>query len=388
MSDIEKLKSEAFELSDKNDDINYDQNKEIFEKSLFDEILEIEDINPEMDLWHLARKTRYLSSQDQVQLAKEYNALENPTYMQTKIMASLDVDYGYTPVFFEDEAEEVVKAFVKCAEQIAKDREFNDDDKYQFGRYIKYLVCRQPEVAAQAFAALENLTDVNVIEAIRSCMSRDHSLIDKGFAAIHKSADSICAKEAARDVSNENPKRISWQHKHPKQAAAQDLNLAFADLYNFHGFLNNVELIDKITGYFIEFEKQMSPEWCNLDRICRGAAHHSEDKGNSDIGKKMYLLSECFEEWKKGKQDFKSIMEEKIEHKAFIKKVQEKIKERAGTVGLIGISENDHKFLWRVEGNEPDYLKLKKEGKSGDADIIADNKLLMKARKELRDQQK
>jgi hypothetical protein len=82
------------------------------------------------------------------------------------------------------------------------------------------------------------LADVDVIDGVRSCMSRNDKLLDKGFAVIHKMADSICKKE-------NNP-----------LAASDRLRLAFADLYGYYP-IKEPDRLDKITDHFIEFTPQM-----------------------------------------------------------------------------------------------------------------------------------
>ena len=308
-----------------------------------------------------------LSVSERVQIAKEYNENKNPSMEQTLVVSAIEIQRNYEKFENKTDAEQVLKAYDKCAQNLAKskDKKF-DHNKYRLGRNIKSFVCGNPEYAAKGFKIFDKyLTDVDVIEPIRSCMSRDSSLIDKGFAAIHKSADSICAKAS------------------DNQEAYSQLNLVFADLYGFYGARGPKEVVDKITSHFKEFEKQMNPKFCNLGYICESAAHHAKDE---DIKEKMTILSKTFREWK-GKEPFEVIYAREINRNSFIDKVHQKVKERTRANGEVFFSNDDVGLLNRI-AEKDDYLELKEEGKGGDKDVIARNKMLMQARRESKNEGK
>ncbi len=314
-------------------------------------------------------KLNILPIQEKVQIAKEYNQQKNPNLRQSVVISDMEVS-RLEDIEDKKDAQEILNAYDKCAKNL-KSKVFNlDHNKYHLGRNIKEFVCGNPEFSAQAFDIMDkNLIDVDVIDPIRSCMSRDNSLMDKGFAAIHKSADAICAK------ASDNKK------------AAQQLNLVFADLYNFYGRLESVDTIDKITSYFSEFEHQMDRKFCNLEYICSGVASSEYHKNNPEKYEKMEILSKSFDKWEKGKEPFKDIYERETKRSSFINKVEQKVVARSRDKGELYLGNDDVGLLNRV-ARKDDYLEFKENGKSGDKDVIARNKILMQARKESKNEGK
>lgn len=313
----------------------------------------------------LSFKLKSLPIQEKIQIAKEYNQIKTPNLRQSVVISENEIN-RFEHIDDKNDAQEVLNAYDKCAKNL-KSETFNlDSNKYDLGRNIKEFVCGHPEFSAQAFNILnESLTDVDVIEPIRSCMSRDNSLMDKGFSAMHRSADAVCRKAS-------DDKKV-----------ARQLNLAFADLYNFHGHLESADTIEKITSYFPEFEKQMDRRFCNLDYICSVVASNEYHKNNSEIGKKMEILSKSFEKWKKGKEPFKDIYERETKRSSFINKVEQKVVARSQAKGELYLESDDVDLLNRVSQKD-DYLDFKENGKSGNADVIARNKILMQSRRETR----
>ena len=306
-----------------------------------------------------------LPLQEKIQIAKEYNQIKTPNLRQS-VVISENIFNRFEHIDDKNDAQEVLNAYDKCAKNL-KSETFNiDHNKYELGRNIKQFVCGHPEFSAQAFNILNvSLTDVDIIDPIRSCMSRDNSLMDKGFAAMHRSADAVCRKAS-------DDKKV-----------ARQLNLAFADLYNFRGHLASVNTIEKITSYFPEFEKQMDRNYCNLEYICSVVASSAYHNKNSELCEKMEILSKSFEKWKKGNEPFKDIYERETQRSSFINKVEQKVEARSQAKGNLYLESGDIDLLNRVSQKD-DYLDFKENGKSGDADVIARNKILMQSRRETR----
>ena len=336
-------------------------------KSKLDEFVKFaEDEKVNRDRDRVGYRLNQLPVSERVQIAQEYNEIKNPSIEQTLVASTIEINRYYEKIENKDEAEQIMQAYAKCAQNLEKANDTKlKGNKYDLGRNIKSFVCGNPEYSAKGFDILDKyLTDVDVIDPIRSCMSRDDSLIDKGFAAIHKSADSICARDS------------------DDKAAARQLNLAFADLYNLHGHRDSAEMIDKITSHFSEFEKQMDTRYCNLEYICEAPKSHNEE-----VRKKMNGLSKIFGEWKKGKESFNVIHERETSRHSFIDMVEQKVKARSKAKGEDYLSNDDRRLLHRVAA-KADYLTIKEEGKSGDKDVIDRNKILMQAHRESKNQGK
>ncbi len=304
-------------------------------------------------------------------LAREYNEIEHPNMIQSQIIAAMMRDERKR-VYEPKDAKEVANALEKCATVYAENSA-SDRDKWELGRKLKHFVIGHPENTAQVFDTLTNhLTDVDVIEPIRSCMSRDHSLLEKGFAAIHKSADAVCAK--AKQAGKEEP----------QYAASEQLRLAFADLYNFNGQLDSAETIDKVTSYFPSFDKQIrriNPEGYrfvggNLEGACNLWQEHAKSEL---IYRKMQILRETFHEFEESKKPFTEIYaatsakyKDDLERLEFQEKVKQKIIGKSHD-----ITSEDMKVLDKVS-KESDYNAMKV---AGNTDI---NKILMSARRDVR----
>ena len=311
-----------------------------------------------------------LSSEMKLRLAKEYNESNDTSKVGAVIIGTM-LRSDRERVFRPEEAKEVASALERCAETYVREGA-SDYEKYKLGRKLKNFVVGHPETASQVFATLEkHLTDVDVIEPIRSCMSRDHSLLDKGFAAIHRSADAICAQ--AQKEGKENP----------QFAASEQIRLAFADLYNFNGQLDSAETIDKITAHFPSFDKQiqrMNPEGhdfvsCNLENACHLWHEHAKSEL---IYQKMQVLSETFREFDRSTKPFAEIYaatsakhKDDMERLHFMEKVHQKISAKRD------MTKEDIDLLRKIS-KPHDFTTLKK---AGDVDF---NKMIMSARQESR----
>ena len=294
-------------------------------------------------------------------LIRGYNKLENPDFKQSAIIvASLSSMYRER-IFNEKDSKEVASALNKCAEIYASNGA-SDRQKRHLGRELKYLVIGQPETAASVLNILDkHLTDVDVIEPIRSCISRDYSLLDKGFTAIHKSVDNVCAKAEKAGK------------KEPEFAASEQIRVAFADLYcGPKGSLDSAEMIDKISSYFPSFENQIRRKDAgSLHSQCEWMMHHAE---NDAAKSKAGILRDTFLEFSKSDKSFAEIYanitaehQEKLHLEAFKAKVRENVMNKTGLklkeLALLNKISTPH-----------EYTTLKQ---AGDTEF---NKMLMKAR--------
>lgn len=312
---------------------------------------------------------------EKAQIVREYNKLKNPDLRQTLVVSNIEIDRSER-IHDKADSDEILKAYAKCAKNLAASKDTKlDYEKRELGRHIKQFVCGHASYSAPAFGILSKyLTDVDVIEPVRSCMSRDHSLIDKGFAAIHKSADAMCAK-AKKEGKEE-----------PQFAASDSLRLAFADLYNFNGQLDSADTIDKITSYFPSFDKQirrMNPEKHrflsgNLEMSC----NLSHERAKSDlIYWKMHVLHETFHEFEQSSEPFEKIYEktaakykDKVERSQFNETVRKKVWNKIATQN--NVSDADKQALNNLKKDYYNEMKI-----PGNTEI---NKILMSARRDAR----
>ena len=283
-----------------------------------------------------------LSISEKVQILKEYNETKNPSLEQTLVVSAITINgyYEDKPIRDKEIVEQILQAYDKCAQNLAKVKDAKlDSNKYDLGRNIKSFVCGNPEYSAKGLNILDKyLTDVDVIAPICTCMLCDNSLMDNGFAAIHKSVDNVCAK---------HPNAYNFR---------QHLNSVFADLYNLSCYLKSVEMIDKITSSFSEFEKQMDPNLCNLNYICDNARRHYALDGY--ISEKMAVLSVTFDKWRRGDEPFKEVYAREINNHSFMEMVKQKVEKRAKSDVYSSHNDSEQKTL-KKEGKDKEAITRK-----------------------------
>ncbi len=324
-----------------------------------------------IDFDEIAYQMQKLPNTAKLKIAKEYNESRTDSLSEAKLVAAMMDSYGRERIYSPEDAKDMLSALNKCTQTFAT-QGASTQEKHDLGGALKYFAIEHPETISGVFGNLEKLTDADVIDSIRSCMSRDSSLLDAGFAAIHKSADSICAKA----------EQNNWEN--PQFAASNQIRLAFADLYNYYGsYLGDMDAVDKITEHFADFDKQIrrvNPEKSkyiggNLEGACQ--THHNQET-NEFVYKKMQVLENTFREFEQSDKPFKEIYtaelagaKEELERLEFVHKVKQKIRSKAEP------EDKDFELLRKMRKTN-DYAELKR---AGDTDF---NKMLMQARKDSR----
>lgn len=229
-----------------------------------------------------------LTKENKLDLVRAYNKLnkdEANLKRSAELVTCLDSYRHYNRIFDEQESKEVCSALEKCAKCYVENNA-SDEQKRDLGLCLKYFVIEHPENIPQVLNILDTLTDVDVIDPIRSCMSRDPSLLDQGFAAMHKSVNAICKKEKSDFAA-------SWK-----------IRVAFADLYDYFGHKNfeDVATIDRITKEFPSFENQIRREDAgSLYDILQSTYMNRENDAMKD---ELRTLSDAFSSFGKGSDSF------------------------------------------------------------------------------------
>ena len=196
----------------------------------------LEEVQDELEYPILA----HLSAQEQLQLVREYNKLENPTTFENLVISALNTDnlHNQKRKFTNDESAEVMAAYSKCASAINKDMPMF---KHNLAQNIKSLFCAHPETAGKALKIYdEHFSDIDIIDNVRSCMTSNPRLVDKGFAVIHKNVNNLVLKRG--------------ESKEAKFMLSERLATAFRDLYGYYGSQSS-DNVDKITENFVLLEK-------------------------------------------------------------------------------------------------------------------------------------
>ena len=221
----------------------------------------MEEVQDELSYPILAK----LQPQEQLQIAREYLKSEKPTALENLVMLSLNVNPAYSTerAFNPTESIEFALAFAKCA----ADTDLSRSQKHELSRNLQHLVERQPETARMALNILSDyLCDCDIIDPIRTCISRNKKLADKGFAAIQKNVATLHAAD-----ENDNPYK-KYIDKH--------LAVAFRDLYEQYAG-KSPEITDIITENFILLNKHLDPHKQKISHIfleCRPNNQLSREK--------------------------------------------------------------------------------------------------------------
>ena len=80
-----------------------------------------------------------LTPEEKLQLARDYNALSEPSKLQTNIMSQFDVRYNDEREFDNDTSKEIMRAYEKCADMMQK-QEFSDSERQLLGYKVKYFL--------------------------------------------------------------------------------------------------------------------------------------------------------------------------------------------------------------------------------------------------------
>ena len=199
----------------------------------------MEEVQDELEYPILA----HLSAQEQVQIAREYNKLEHPSAMESLIISALNTDNlrTFKRKFTNEESAEIMAAYSKCAALADKDIPMF---KHNLAQNIKSLFVAHPETAGKALKLYdERFCDIDVIDNVRSCMTSNTRLVDKGFAVIHKNVHNLLAK--------------GGNNKEVKFALSERLATAFRDLYGHYGS-HRADNVDKITENFVLLGKHIN----------------------------------------------------------------------------------------------------------------------------------
>lgn len=203
----------------------------------------MEEVQDELSYPLLAK----LKPEEQLQLAREYNALQNPSSMENLIILSLNTNNSRTSErkFNHLESAEIMEAFAKCADNITNSSAASAQFKYELARNIQSLVRCHSETARFALAVYEqNLSDIDIIDCVRTCMLRNNKLLDKGFAVIGKNVQNLL-RDCPAAAKEQTKAQIS-----------EHLTVAFRDLYKFYT-PRNAETIDIITDNFMALNKHI-----------------------------------------------------------------------------------------------------------------------------------
>jgi len=320
------------------------------------------------DAEDLSIKLRNLSTKTKLDLMKDYNDLTAPDLKMSAIVVNC-IGTSRERTFNENESKEVCDTLARCAAYYVLNGA-SDEQKRDLGRTLKYFVIGHPENASAVLDTLDKfLTNVDVIEPIRSCMSRDHSLFDKGFKAIHKSADAICtkAKEAGK--------------KEPHFAASEQIRLAFADLYHFGTPMDSVAMLDRITKEFPSFEDQIRRgDASSLKNQCEWEGWRTK---NDFMRCKLEILHDTFDQFGHSDKHFSEIYksetakrQDELARLAFKEKVAQKVKSKSEA-----LTAQDEILLDKIS-KPHEYTTLKRAGN------IEFNKMLMSAHRQAKEETK
>ena len=249
----------------------------------------MEEIHDELDYPILAK----LKPEEQLQLARDYNALENPTEIENLVMLSLNTNkhYSIKRAFDNKESMEIASAYAKCAAI----SDFSPYLKHELGNNIKSLVSCHPETARMSLNVINDyLCDADVMDAARTCISRNETLAEKGMAVILKNASNL--------LKNADERTQVHLREH--------LAIAFRDLYGQYAD-KSPQTTDTITENFI-LADNFIPR-----RTQEGMQHLFMDVSQNRLCEiKSRILYDSFKKMEKDSRSFGEIyVEEKAKHK-------------------------------------------------------------------------
>ena len=265
----------------------------------------MEEIHDELDYPLLAK----LKPEEQLQLARDYNALENPTEIENLVMLSLDTNkhYSIKRAFDNKESMEIALAYAKCAAK----SELTPQLKHELGNSIKSLVSRHPETARMSLNVINDyLCDADVMDAARTCISRNETLAEKGMAVILKNASNLLKNADERTQAH----------------LSEHLAVAFRDLYGQYA-IKSPQTTDTITENLI-LADNLIPR-----RTQQNMYHLFMDPSHNRLCElKSQILYESFKKMKNDPRSFgeiyaeeKAKREEELELEAFKAKVEKRV---------------------------------------------------------------